>query len=81
MKIKKGGNSSAIPMPKLPMPQLKPLPKHKPKPLPKYKPTPLPKGPKQVPNSLKKRLGKPMPDLDKIIKKQESGGYSKTYRK
>ena len=77
MKIKKG-KSSAIPMPKLAMPQLK-KPKE-PKKLPIYKPTPLPKALKKIPNHLKKQLGKPMPDLDKIIKKQESGGYSKTYR-
>ena len=67
MKIKKGKNS-AIPMPK-------------PKPLPIYKPKPLPKGAKTLPDHLKKQLGKPMPDIDKIIKRQESGGYSKTYRK
>ena len=79
MKIKKGGRSSATPMPKRPMPKIKPLPE--PKPLPIYKPKPLPKELRKLPDSLRKKLGKPMPDLDKIIKKQESGGYSKTYRK
>ena len=77
MKIKKRVKNSSIPMPKLAMPQLK---KSEPKKLPIYKPTPLPKALKKIPNHLKKQLGKPMPDLDKIIKKQESGGYSKTYR-
>ncbi len=49
-----------------------------------YQTKPLPK---EVKDSIKKRAallnknpGKPMYDLDKIIKKQESGGYSKTYR-
>ena len=70
MKIKKG-KSSAIPMPKLKKSEPRKLP---------YQQKKLPDHLKKLPDNLRNKLGKPMPDLDKIIKKQESGGYSKTYR-
>ena len=57
----------------------------------KREPRKLPYTPKKLPkelmDSIKKRGkaltqgSKTLPDLDKIIKQQESGGYSKTYRK
>ena len=78
MKIKKGGNSSAIPMPKRKAGQSSAIP------MPTYKPKPLPKSVIDKARAKAKAIGgngKTLPDIDKIIKRQESGGYSKTYRK
>ena len=86
MKIKKGGKSSSIPMPKRKAGKSHsvPMPTYEPKHLPIYKPKPLPKAVIDNARARAKAIGdrgKNLPDLDKIIKRQESGGYSKTYRK